>query len=357
MSKIFKRGKKGTYYTRVYTNGKEYWRSLGTTDRKEAKERAARISAAVEQRANDSKPSAGLKLTDMAGLDVERAVAEGSDPEITISRLGYMWRSIIAVMGDLPVGKVNDRQVMSYIMARRSASIRGQTIRRELQTLRRGLLIAKKYGEHVQDIDWPKIKSDPPLSKQRGKLWPPATIMQVLEKLPVDAKDELLLCLYTGLRATELRRLRYDWIEPAPQGSPTPAVLRLPAEATKTRQPRIIGLTVEAMEIIRRRLAASGGKEPLVFDGTDYHKALALASKACGLSENLTKRDLRHTFATLALQGSGDAIAVQAALGHSNLSMTNRYQHSTVLRTASASAAVAALLSNSDNENGGIPPL
>ena len=56
---------------------------------------------------------------------------------------------------------------------------------------------------------------------------------------------------------------------------------------------------------------------------------------------NLTLRDMRHTYATLALKGTSDPVAVMRSLGHKDLRMTETYLSSTVARTASASAAVA----------------
>jgi hypothetical protein len=61
-----------------------------------------------------------------------------------------------------------------------------------------------------------------------------------------------------------------------------------------------------------------------------------------GISPAVTLRDLRHTYSTLGLQGSNDAAAVQAAMGHSDLRTTQLYQSSTVARVAKVGVAVAA---------------
>src|SRR5574340_1138047 len=65
------------------------------------------------------------------------------------------------------------------------------------------------------------------------------------------------------------------------------------------------------------------------------------------------RRDVRHTFAKLALAATADAVAVQAALGHMDLRTTRLYQSSTPARTAAASAAVEqAFMPASDHGRG-----
>ena len=50
---------------------------------------------------------------------------------------------------------------------------------------------------------------------------------------------------------------------------------------------------------------------------------------------------MRHTWATLALKGTADAIAVHRSLGHADFKTTDLYLSSTLERAANASLAVA----------------
>ena len=60
----------------------------------------------------------------------------------------------------------------------------------------------------------------------KGKLHPPEYVQAVLDELQKKVREELEFTLYTGLRATELKRVEVSWVEPSPTGSQTPAILR-----------------------------------------------------------------------------------------------------------------------------------
>jgi site-specific recombinase XerD len=62
--------------------------------------------------------------------------------------------------------------------------------------------------------------------------------------------------------------------------------------------------------------------------------------EAAGI-EGLRVHDLRHSFATLALQGGASLYDVSKLLGHSDISMTQRYAHMVddSLQTATDNAA------------------
>ena len=105
-----------------------------------------------------------------------------------------------------------------------------------------------------------------------------------------------------------------EWVEPAPQGVGVAAFIRIPAGAAKNRRERVVGLTRPALEIIQRRINENP-KTETVFSQENHKRAFWGAAKRIGYDKHITLRDLRHTFGTLAVQGTGDAAAGQAALG------------------------------------------
>ena len=124
----------------------------------------------------------------------------------------------------------------------------------------------------------------------------------------------------------------------------------MPASSTKSRYSREIGLPAEAMEVVQRRLAEPREDGTLFGDGcrkASYAQAQQKALSKLNIKNyrfNVTLRDLRHTYGTLAVQAGTDLVAVMRSMGHKDLRTAERYQHSSLVRNASASAAVAKAL-------------
>ena len=167
--------------------------------------------------------------------------------------------------------------------------------------MQRALQIAKAKKWIMVLPDFPKVKFDAPDQKLRGKLHDDATLLKVWAALPDDVREACQVAVATGLRFTELCRLRASWVQAAPEGTDIAAVLVLPREATKSRKARAVGLGAETVKLIKQRAKVHGDQ---VFPHTSYGQALRRAAKTLGLSKTVTLRDLRHTFASNGLNAS-----------------------------------------------------
>lgn len=222
---------------------------------------------------------------------------------------------------------------------------RGQTIVRELQALKRGLQSAlRKKAIAQMPAEWPKVKRDPPREWQRGHLHEPEKVSAFLERLPPAARAQMTVAALTGLRAHELRRLSWSWVEKPPHGVEVPAILRVPISGAKTRTERLVALPLPALQALQDARQAvmavdKAGAMPLM--PGQYKKTYDRVAHELGYVKNITLRDVRHCYGTLALQHGGDAAATQAAMGHKQLATTQRYQTSTIRRTVEAGLAVA----------------
>jgi integrase len=161
------------------------------------------------------------------------------------------------------------------------------------------------------------------------------------------SKAAILLLLYTGCRINEILSMKYSQVR-LDEG-------RIYLPLTKNGKSRAIILNEKALNVLQELSvnkddtertrnseyvfpARQGTKNrPYIFD---LRKTLA---NICAVAriENFHCHDIRHTYASLAVSSGADLYAVQRLLGHSDISMTQRYAHlsSHDLRTATQGVA------------------
>lgn len=348
-----------TWWVRFQVAGRDVTRSTRETDRRRALVAARAIRAELEAAApRGSGAGPGLTLDDLARWDqasrarkgVSRGQAEG---------VRYAWDRLLERLGSIDPRRLDYGQIVAYVDAR-LAEVRGQTVRKEAQALRRGLDEARRRGHLVPRIEsWPEIPSSPPKAEQAGKLHDAVVLRRWLAELehPTDPASlarhsphawlQAALILRTGLRIEEARRLTVDWLE-VEDGQP---YIRIPEPDAKTRRERVIALTPEGARLLLLAADLVDRQPGVPLVPGDYRRAWDSARRRIGYRPRITPRDLRHCYATFASHG-GDVVSVQAALGHTDLRTTSRYVHGTDLRTVTASRAVAELLDGRDPKAG-----
>jgi integrase len=139
--------------------------------------------------------------------------------------------------------------------------------------------------------------------------------------------DIVRLLLLTGARRSEIMGLR--WEEVALERRQ----LILPPERSKTggkTGERRIALSPGAAKILQRRTPEGKYVFPALRgkDGhtTGLYKSWYLMRSEAGLGR-LRLHDLRHSFASFALESGENILAISAALGHASTQMTERYLH------------------------------
>ena len=109
-------------------------------------------------------------------------------------------------------------------------------------------------------------------------------------------------------------------------------MLRVRAEGSKGRKERLAGLTGSIHARLIMQANQKGRGVPLM--PKLHRRSFETAREAIDCHQPITLRDLRHCYAILSAQGTGDAAATQSALGHSRLSTTQRRLTATLSRTA-----------------------
>lgn len=143
------------------------------------------------------------------------------------------------------------------------------------------------------------------------------------------AIDAIRLIALTGARRGEITGLRWAHVD-LKRG-----LLTLPASAHKTGKrtgkPRVIGLPAAAQAIIARQSA--GAEDDLVFPPAHGKGQLTLAKPwraaraEAGLPKGIGLHGLRHSLASHMAMGGAQASEIMTALGHAQLSTSQRYVH------------------------------
>jgi len=137
--------------------------------------------------------------------------------------------------------------------------------------------------------------------------------------------DIAVLMLETGMRPDEIYRMRRENV------NLEAGYVFNPYGKTKAAR-RKLPMTKRATELLRQRLSVIEGDYVFPFDGdsgkpmTKANNAHYGALKRSGVAD-FTIYDLRHTFATRAIESGVDLVTLAALLGHSKIQMVLRYAH------------------------------
>jgi integrase len=320
---LFKKPDSQFYHTRFYIRGQEFKVSTGETDIR----RAAQAGARIRQKAlaeTEERPSGLGSIGALSAEDTAETIDRGVS-QVQIDNVKQRWKRILAWLGsDTPPSAITGELLQRFVNERRRAGLRGQSIRKYTADIRRILVKAEKRGWISKLPEFPSLPSDEKDSRRAGKLVPPQVVRAVLKEAAPDAAPAAEFCILTGLRLAEVCRVRWSFIQDAPEGSSAAAILVLPKEATKNRRGRTVGLSLRALQVANMRYSEVGD---LLFPHKSYTQAMVRACRRLKLPYTISMRDLRHSFASNALKASGNLAAVSKALGHSEVETTALYLH------------------------------
>jgi integrase len=140
------------------------------------------------------------------------------------------------------------------------------------------------------------------------------------ESRNADLADLVEFALFTGMRRGEVLGLTWERVDRAT------GVVRLDSTSTKSGRRREVPLNGRADAVLARRGSKSAG---LVFGTRRWDHFRTAWDLAVGRAKliDFHFHDLRHTFASWAVQRGATLQEVKDLLGHSSLAMTLRYGH------------------------------
>lgn len=246
-----------------------------------------------------------------------------------------------------------------------------RTVRYCHTILRRALRDAERWGSVTRNVG---DLADPPKGngqRRRLKTWTANELAQFLEQMEEDRLVAAwVLAATTGMRRGEVLGLRWADLDlDAARLSVRQSLVASQTYETRFEEPktdrgrRSIPLPSQTVAVLRswraqqpRTVLAWGPaweETGLVFtreDGTPIHpdrfsKLFDAHVRAAGPPRIIRLHDLRHTFATLALQAGVPAKVVSEILGHSSIAITlDTYSHAVPALQEEATAKVAGLV-------------
>lgn len=224
---------------------------------------------------------------------------------------------LAAHFGDRPFESIRRDDIAAFIAARKIAGIAGATINRNLAAISKMANLA--------DLTNP-VKGVPRFRETQGRTryLTESEAQRLLDAAPEHLKSLILAALMTGGRFGELVALTWGDLDL------DAAVLWFRSGNTKSRRERLVPLTPTMVEAFRGMPRRKATDRVFQFRGRDFgsvRTSFTRARKAAGLGADVTFHVCRHSYASWAVMNGLDVYRLQRYLGHSSMTLTQRYAH------------------------------
>jgi len=273
--------------------------------------------------------AAAPTLAEFAPAFLAAIETDCSEKPTTISFYKSKLKALLAytALAACPLDQVDEALVDAFKehrarhRSRRKRVLSPASVNRELATLRRLLRLAHRRkiissvpkiemldGEHEREFV---------LSPEQEKLY--------LGAAPTDLADVAALMLDTGLRVGETIKLEWPQVH-------LPEYLKVLGRTSKNSKPRAIPLTKRAAAVLYRRGPAKAGYVFHRGDGTPlYQTSLnqqhAKVRKVLKLPTDFVPHSFRHSFGTRLGESGADAFTIMRLMGHSSVTVSQKYVH------------------------------
>lgn len=266
-------------------------------------------------------------LEDFARNEFSAYAQANCRPSDSESKESILRKHLVPAFGHLDLSEITAQEIELYKAEKLREKKSPKTVNNHLTVLRKLLTLAHEYGaiDAVPRVRWCKV---PP---QRFDFLTEAELSALLSAAEPEWQPMIWLAAYAGLRLGELLGLRWtDYDQRARRITVAQSNVRGRVGPPKNNRIRHVPLPAEATAMLAR-LSTVG---ELVFShpsGRAYTKnetkrPLWRACKAAGL-RLIGWHVLRHTYASHLVGRGASLYAVQNLLGHSTITMTQRYAH------------------------------
>jgi integrase len=323
------RHRSGRYYARLYSGGKERWKSLGTDVLEVAKVKVRGLAGAAEKVSRSKRAHQRGRMTfGDAAVIFEQRLADGYGlhrPGRKVRRIRpravkYRLETLAALWKSWPELRSMDVRKMSEADAEAWATklalnFSPTRYNGTLETLRALILIAQEAGALADDPTEKVARESVPQKKlalpERAQFI--AMVKAIREaggRFSADCADLVEFLAYTGARLSEAAAVTWRDVDLVK--------LRTHLRVVKGgKNPRYVPMIAEAVALLTRMRGGRAGEEQdePVLRVHEAQKSMDRAAKIIG-AERITHHDLRHLFATTVIESGVDIPTASRWLGH-----------------------------------------
>lgn len=229
----------------------------------------------------------------------------------------------IEINGDMYLDDIDRKSINHFIDIRLKSGVSTTTINRTLQKVRALLNKAKKEWE-ILEGEVPYFKMFKETNNDRVRWLNVQEVARLVEVLPFHTAQMMLFTLETGLRESNVTKLRWDQIDF------TKGIIYIEGnDILKSDKSFIVPLSNKAVDILK---AQKGRNLERVFT-YGYNPVNKVSTKVfrralneCGIKD-FRWHDLRHTWATRHVQKGTPLDVLQKLGGWSDFKSVQRYAH------------------------------
>ena len=234
-------------------------------------------------------------------------------------------------LGDTIVGQIKSGVLENYQAKRKREGYSDAYVDRQIEAAR--AMINKAFDNDMVTGETVKVfrrvkKMLKRNSNARDRILTPEEFKGLMEKLPRHTKAILATGFYTGMRRGEILSLTWDKVDMEKR------MIRLEAEDTKDKEPRVIPILPELYEILKATPRALHDNHVFLYRGKPVDAIKTGLIKACKDAEITYGRfvkdgfifhDLRHSFNTYMRKAGVAQSVIMKITGHSTDEMFRRY--------------------------------
>lgn len=331
---VYKRG--GVWWYKFQWNGESIRESTKTSNKRVAEQMEAAHKTSLAKGEVGIREKKSVPTLKQFAPEFERAIENqcAEKPRTVEFYKCYLRKLLNSPLAAKTLDAIDEgaiekhRQHRSQSETRRGRAIAPATINREMATLRRLLRLAYKWRILA------RVPMMERLTGERNREYVLTTSIEpvYLAALPPQLCEVATLLLETGLRLGEALSLEWQQVRLEAASGARFGFLTVSATKAKSKRARNIPLSDRAVSVLR---AAGPKRDGLVFhrpDGTPLSASLLGQQQKrvrdrLKLPEDFVLHSLRHTFGSRLGESGADAFSIMKLMGHSTVTVSQRYMH------------------------------